>query len=299
MSHIHEWVEQAGVTIDSEAYRCAECELTSDLCHVCSGPSGSSLWICERCLEREQQVVRDVERYLDLWDERDRHREKSPAAMALVTVRSSGESGITAPEDVLSILWSWVARWTEYLGASGATPAEFLARHIIWAVHNPGLSDWEDGERIDFRREMRRARAAARSIVGLSPERMSQRCPRCSGVAVRDREAKPGVHFPDGLQDEVRCTGCGFVWRDEDAFMAAARTAVEHVAAMAPDAQVTMEQARKMFPEVPSATWRQWRHRQLLVARGGRYRAGDLHALVQRWEVERRGGERASERIIA
>ena len=276
MSHIHEWVEQAGVTIDSETYRCAECEATSDLCHVCSGPSGGYGWICDGCLEREKRVLTSIERYLELWDERDRDRAKSPAAFALVVAHGSGDGGPSGPEDVLSVLWSWVARWTEHMGADNASPAEYLAARIMWAIHNPNLSGWDD-----FPREMRRARGMARSIVGLSPERLPQRCPRCSGGVVRDREEAPGVPCRDGLQDEVRCTGCRFVWRDEGAFMAAARVAVEHVAAIDPTVLVTREQARKIWPSVDRKTWHDWRRHDGLFVDGPEV-AGRVQALVDR-----------------
>jgi len=287
MTHRHEWIEQPEARVDSETFRCAECEATSDLCHVCSGPSGGYGWICERCLEREQRVVRDVERYLGLWDERDRHREKSSAAMDLVTARSSSDGGITGPEDVLGILWSWIARWTEFVGAQNESPAEFLASRVMWAVHNPDASGWDD-----FPRAMRRARAAARSIVGLSPERMAQRCPRCAGTAVRDRETKPGVPCPDGLRDEVRCTGCGFFWPDEERFSLSARWAIRHIGDRNPNAFVTREQARALFPDVPATTWRQWISRRRLRSVDARFRVGDVYDLVQQWMTEARGGAR-------
>lgn len=279
MNHTHEWTYRAE-SIPSEAWVCAECDATSDTCGTCSGPSGSSLLICDRCLRRERRVLDDVERYLDQWDGRDAVRKKSSAAFNLVPVHGDGGSR-RGPDDVRGPLYGWAGRWAEIVGPSNESAEDFLKGHLMWAAHNPETSGWED-----YRRSARRVRAAARSLVGLAPERLVERCIYCDGTVVQDRSDSECRAFDDGLQDEARCLGCGVTWESRDRFQIAVRHHIWQLPETAPEAWVTLDQAKRIFPEVPAETWRTWRHRGQLVMTEGRYRLGDVGALATRRTVE-------------
>jgi len=266
---IHTW------TPDADAYACSSCDATSAACVAHDGPTGSSLLICEGCIARERTVLDVIDLHLDQWDERDRNRGRSPAAFTLVPMAQAREDGEGGPEDIHAALLGWVARWTEHTGASGQGASDYLRGHIMWAAHNREASSWEE-----YRRSVRSIRAAARSLVGLAPERLADRCPHCRALVVRDRCDAEGRPHPDGLQDEPRCVGCGTVWPNVERFTLAVHERIETLPEDMPDTWVTLAEAKRFFPDVPAVSWRVWRFRGRLRAQDGYYRLGDVVALV-------------------
>lgn len=246
MKHVHEWVEVESPRGDSETWGC-ECGDFSDICHVCSGPSGGSLWICEQCLRREETVLDDIVRLVSQWDERDRHREKSPMAPRLVLARGGGES--VEIEDVMDELGAWRQMWVARSGMGVGGVIDDLKHLLRWAVHNDHLSGWDE-----YRRCVRKNKSQMQAIVGLSPDPVAHRCMYCGARVVQDRCDSRGRVHADGRQDEVRCTGCGVVWDDLAAFQIVVRQEIRDLPTTAPDGLVTLDQARRIWPDVKRNT---------------------------------------------
>lgn len=265
----HEWTKTEG------AWACSSCDAESAACVAHDGPTGSSLLICDPCVARERAVLDSIDLHLSQWDERDRNRGRSPAAFNLVTTAGGHGPSMSGPEDIEGVLLGWVARWTEHTGATGEGATDYLRDRIMWAAHNAEASSWEG-----YRRSVRRVRAAARALVGLAPERMVDRCPMCRSLVVRDRCDAEGEPHPDGLQDEPRCVGCGTIWPNVERFALAVRERIATLPEDAPDSWVTLAEARRIFPDVPSVTWRVWRHRGRLREQDGYIRLGDVVTLV-------------------
>lgn len=288
MKHVHEWIENKVARGDSELWGC-ECGEFSDICHVCSGPSGSSLWICERCLRAEEVVLDDIERFTQQWDERDRRREQSPMAPKLTLSKSVGSDGPAQPEDIEDELLAWHALWAEHHTPTREGVVGDLKRWLRWAVHNPRLSGWET-----YRDEVRQIRSKIQRVVGLAPEVVPNRCMYCNGRVVQDRCDKRGIPYADGRQDLVRCTRCGVTWDDLTAFQIVVRQGIRDLPMTAPDAMVTFEQAKKIWPTVDRFAWRDWRGRDRLF-RGGMERIADIQRLVDRRKSGKPG--RQSEKV--
>lgn len=247
MTHVHEWIENQSARGDSEQWGC-ECGEFSDICHICSEPSGSSLWICEKCLRREETLLDDVTRLRDQWDERDRNREASPMAPKLVRAKSAGGESMDF-EDVEGEWLAWHGRWSDFMTPSTEGALADLKRWLTWAVHNPRESGFEA-----YQADMRRVRASLLRIVGLAPEKVAAQCVWCDGKVVRDRCDARGRAYPDGLRDEVRCTGCGAQWPTEEALRELVQQGLAGLPERAPDALVTLEQARRIWPDVKRNT---------------------------------------------
>ena len=108
---------------------------------------------------------------------------------------------------------------------------------------------------------MRTARHAARRIAGLLPQRMPEPCVHCGGECVQDWSDDAWQPLSTGLSDVVRCLGCGLTWDDRAHWHFATRRRIVELPADHPDALITMEHARQIWPDVPSGTLRQWAKR--------------------------------------
>lgn len=255
MRHEHEWTETDSA-IPSERWMCAECQATSDTCGTCGRASGSSLLICPGCEWWVRQQLDRIGVTLAHWDERDRHRARSPMAFDQVRVHQGrgkrDRHDPPGPEDVEARLLGWVARWYEHMPAPGLGPADYLKQHILWGAHNPGVSRWEE-----FTRDLPRIHSLARVVVGTAPDRLQDRCMYCDGVVVRDRADRDGEPLDDGLSDTHRCTDCGLTWPDRDAFRRVARHRIHDLPREHPDRAVTVAQAAEVLG-VPVRTIRTW-----------------------------------------
>ena len=232
-----------------------------------------------------------IDRLVELIDPRDERRERSPMAPRLVLAHGHGEA--QTAEDIIDELWHWQRLWAERVGAMNAWVTDFLHQHILWAVHNPRESGWDN-----YRRDMRRIIGALRAIVGITPERLPDRCVQCGGRVVQDRADERDVPFPDGLQDEVRCTGCGLLWKDRATFEALAKAKISRLADDAPDALVTLEEAKVIFKgrEIPSTAWRDWKRHDGLFDGTEKEPLSVIARLIERRAEQGRVGRPASRR---
>lgn len=312
----HQWTHQPEA-IESERFACAECSITSPACVVTrTGDDGSealhatgtALLLCERCHRAERGVLADVVDALGHYQ-----RPTPPAVKAARydrdVLRSSASDGRSTAEqlrDLAEVVESWSEMWAEANGEQPPKwPLDWLAGRILWGAHNPNASAWED-----YRREIRQLRHTARRLAGLLPQRQAGPCVRCGGDVVRDWADEHWRPRHDGLSDHLRCTGCGTTWGDRGHWDFVNGYTIALLPRSHPDAQVTLEQARKIYPEVPAATWRSWLLRdrerteagepRLMPEQGwdvrgqGLYLLADLTALVERRSSDTRRGQKVS-----
>lgn len=266
----HEWIETDDPRSEIEAWACAECDLTSASCIVCQRATGSSLLICARCIAREERLLDDVVRILgqdqgspgddpDGWgapDLSDLGGPSLPRSPMDYRVRVSGSRAggdRRSAEDVHDALRSWVTMWSHYAGHADGDAVGYLKGRLLWAAHNIGQSQFWD-----YRAAIRKLRATALGIVGLAPHALADRCMHCGGRVVQDRADYRGIAYDTGLQDVARCTGCGMTWGDRTAFQRVVRQHLHELGDTRPDAWVTRDQIRTIYPWLQGGTLRQW-----------------------------------------
>ena len=247
--HRHEWTQSPA------GWACTTCDQTSATCGTCGRASGSALLLCPSCERRASEVLDGIEHALGLWERTPRSPMRSPGDMRLV--RGGGTAAeITDPSDIESRMLAWCARWAEHTGASNVEPLSYLKSRHLWAAHNPETSDWRE-----YLAAMRRLRASARGLAGLLPQRVAEPCPLCGGVVVQDWSDESWEPLETGLSDIVRCTRCATTWGDRTRWRFTMRHHIVTLPGDHPDALVTLEQARMIWPDVPAATWRSWAKR--------------------------------------
>jgi len=245
--------EHIWTMIDDRRWACEQCEAESATCETCHGPSGTSLLVCEPCLRHAAKVLDDIDAALSHYESAAGSLVKSPGDMRLIPGFGSAGGGIAGPEDVIGQLWSWVARWSEYTGASNQDAIAYLKGHHMWAAHNVEVSDWPV-----YLRAMRTLRHQARRIAGLLPQRLNEPCVYCGGQAVQDWADDHWEPLREGLSDTVRCTRCGMTWHDSVLWRKVTREHIVELPKEHADSLVTLDQARMIWPEIPAATWRSW-----------------------------------------
>ncbi|MBD5787122.1 hypothetical protein IF650_13120 [Cellulosimicrobium terreum] len=278
--HTHDWIETT--TFDDAGMRtfaCSSCTATTAGCRDCARPLETALAICDRCLNRAHGLLDDIGDYLaeipdgvrtavglrairyDLTGTASTTDEgRLPHGLDALfreDVPVAGPSSIRTADGALDLLEAWVDDWVARCGdpqGAGDTLG-YLRTHTLWAAQNhPAWDVYLD--------ELRATRAVVRRLAGLAPEREAAPCVHCGGTIVRDWDVAVG------LSDVARCTGCGTTWGDRRVLAADTRWHVRALPAEHPDALVTAEQARAIWPGLNSATWRSWVHRGVLAAVG-------------------------------
>lgn len=278
--NIHDWTETTTHADQHAVFACARCETLTTGCRDCARPLDTALAICDRCLTRAHALLDDIAHLLG---ELDGGRASSVGVRAIrydltgtpsaadpgrlphgldavyrEDAPAAGAQGVRTGRGARALLEAWAADWAERADAArshrSAGALGFLREHTLWAAQNhPG---WHD-----YLTELRHVRATLRRLAGLAPERAGS-CPHCGGRVVRDRHAR------HGLSDTARCTRCWMTWDDRSQLD---RDVAWHVRAMPsehPDALVTAEQVRTIWPGLNAATWRSWLHRGVLTAAG-------------------------------
>ena len=281
---VHEWVAVEEPRSVIEAWACSQCAATSAECAQGGHASGSAIPLCRPCQVRVARQIDQLEEYLGLAivAEVAKSDMRSPMDYRVQVGGSRIQHESDGAEGLVEIVLGWVAMWADASGATEQGWADYLKGRLIWAATNPEASAWSD-----FTDEVVRHRAAARGLAGLGPVHLPETCVHCHdlgqrGELVQDRCDDHGKPHPDGLQDEVRCVLCDRRWEDRGAYRLVVRG---HLARRA-DGLVTMEQARALWPEVPAATWRDWRRRGNLPRGAEVYALSDLRALVTRRDEE-------------
>lgn len=304
--HTHEWINNPDTT--TTTYRCAHCTDTTTPCHTCHNPLTTALPCCNPCITRARKVITDITHDLNTVPY---HHTEILGLRAVrydrVLVTTSDDDArlpfgldaiIEDPEDprieaakhpqtAIDILVGWAHAWANELHTTiPGDWSDFLLDHTTWAATNPDQSGWHD-----YLTEARRVRATIRRLLGLNPERQPAPCVHCGGRIVQD-------WTPHGLDDTLRCTGCSLTWRDRTWLTFANLHTLHQLPTTHPDALVTLEDARRIFPTVRRNTLNQWVSRGVLtpaVDTDGRperdvrgtllFRLGDITARLNRTDL--------------
>lgn len=318
--HNHIW------TLPDEhgTWTCTDCGDTSPTCVVqrptdhdnIGHPTGiPAQHICDPCHRHEMRVLDDITTALTHWQPQP----KSPVpAIRYDRDRTTGTptpsdgptDGINTPRDIYTQLQNWADTWA---GLRNEPPAvgditTFLKRHILWAANNAHHSGFHN-----YRQTVRQLRHAARRIAGLLPKRLHGPCIHCGGRVVQDWADHTWKPRRDGLSDTLRCTRCHLTWPDHETWMFTNRHTLQALPTVRPDALVTLEDARRIFPDVPAGTWRWWVHQDRQRIENGEearlpeqgktvrgdalYVLADLNELVEQRRSTNRPGRPASGRI--
>lgn len=276
--HLHTWtLTVATDDVRDAVWACTACPETSPSCVVErpsdepgeGHPTGSSLPICPRCLEYEQQLLGDIATARD----RISHDPPSPVrAIAYDPTNVGGTAseatiphdlgreiddwyynarGIRSREGVDDVLLEWCEAWGDASGdprTISTDPAHYLSSHLIWAASNPGPAAWED-----YRTEMRELLHTAQAFDPHRPQRTGESCLDCGGHLVREWRR-------DGLGDDITCETCDRHYTDA-AYRLAVSVRVQAAAELDPDALVTVKEAEAALPDARPGTLRVWAHR--------------------------------------
>ena len=173
-AHRHEW------TATETSWACPECGETPATCRVRGNAPGCSLLICDECTKSVAAVLRDIRSALEMWQptppttlqatryDRDRvNGNRDNDRLPFGIMLDEPHPGILNPSDIMNILWDWAEMWQEASGIADASPPlDSLKSHIMWAVHNPEASAWDE-----WLSEMKSLRHHARRLAGLLPRR--------------------------------------------------------------------------------------------------------------------------------
>jgi len=286
-AHQHEWQ----LHDEDHGYYCSECPETCPACVVWHKgqphPTGTSLLICDDCLNAERHIL---DRILEARDGMVVEPKSIPPAYApdptnahstdpdrlpfgldaIIDDHDLGIAGIKVPNGVDDTLWGWVALWTDASGhAENVDHVDYLKGHLMWAAHN-----WSVSHFFHYRREMRALLGRARHLNPPAVEAVGPHCFDCGGRLIR--------HWrDDGLGDDVRCETCRREY-DPARYRLAFRAKVE--AEAHPDALLTEPALRHALP-LGTSTLRVWITRGKIEHAGRRrgvkvYRLGDVRDLL-------------------
>ena len=275
----------------NHGFTCTDCGQESAPCIVTHKgqphPTGTSLLICDDCLNAERTILDQILEArdgmvveprsmppayaADIVNAHSDDPERLPFGLdAIIDDHDLGITGIKVPDGVDDTLWGWVALWTDASGhAENTDHVDYLKGHLMWAAHN-----WDTSHFFHYRAEMRQLLGRARHLNPPEVEEVGPHCFDCGGRLIR--------HWrDDGLGDDVRCETCKREY-DPARFRLAFRAKVERDAH--PDALLTEPELRNALP-LGTSTLRVWITRGKIDHAGRRrgvkvYRLGDVRALL-------------------
>lgn len=287
-THEHDWQLTYNT---NHGFTCTDCGQESAPCIVQRKgelhPTGTSLLICDACLNAERTILDKIIQARDGMvvepksippayapDPTNAHStdpDRLPFGLdAIIDDHDLGIAGIKVPNGVDDTLWGWVALWTDASGhAENTDHVDYLKGHLMWAAHN-----WSTSHFFHYRREMRALLGRARHLNPPEVEEVGPRCFDCGGWLIR--------HWrDDGLGDDVYCETCKRQY-DNVRFRLAFRAKVEREGH--PDSLLTEPELRQALP-LGTSTLRVWISRGKLGHAGHRrgvkvYRLGDVRDLM-------------------
>ncbi len=305
--HDHQWVDVTELQHGTRAFLCTDCDTTTRGCSECDEPLTTALTICDPCLKRARKIITDT---VDAIATVPFHHAEIMGLQAVrydrVHVTTSDDDArlpfgldrvIEDPEDTriaaaktpataTDVLLGWARAWADARGdqLQPHAWATYLVDHTLWAAQNPQVSGWDT-----YLDEARQVRATVRRLLGLQPERQPAPCVHCGGTVVQEWTTH-------GLNDALRCTGCGLTWRDRTWLTFANLHTIHELPQTHPDTLVTIADAKAIYRgRIRPNLLDLWAHRGALTpasnhdgaplrdVRGAAlYRLGDIDARASR-----------------
>lgn len=265
---------------------CEQCGETSSACNTCGRAVGSSLLICDRCLEREREVLVHIQ---EAWrligsanveilqlgtvdhDARTRAATSKYPDQVSVPVGAGNRYDLDARDD-----------FELYQGIMRANPNRTLLQlvrdpeNVMDTLHEIA-EDWASRREVkaegnvltwlgesmlwaaqtldledwdDYRATARKVRGKLQGIAGVLPQRDPIPCQECGepDSVVQDWIDKHGRPYKNGLSDKLRCIKCGFVWDDRAHFDFLNLATVRAAPLNHPDTLVSLVEARASLP---------------------------------------------------
>ena len=259
--HRHDWVADAG------RFACTTCTTVTDPCNTCGRPLPGALAICDPCLEKARKVIDDIrdtinqipDAHATLMGLRAVRYDRPMVAMSAdpdrlpfgldTAIDGFGTGGTRTPDGAIDVLHSWATAWADKRAEQVRDTFTYLTEHHLWAAQNEDLSGWHT-----YVTDTHTLRNVVRRLAGLDPVRAPAPCVHCGGVILQDWTSK-------GLDDVHTCSRCGTTWNDRVHLTFTAAYTISELPTTRPDALVTLEQVRVMFPTVRRNTLNQWIHR--------------------------------------
>ena len=296
--HQHEWTETSAPDQTPRTWACSWCPATVTQCATCDRTLDTTGRVCEHCVSRARNDLREIRdlygvlpdviaaaaglhavRYDRGHIRYDRGASGSSAtandteiiggnAMVLaghgtVDRVRAGRTETTIdpalldaerrdPPSVSALLLSWEDAWRQERHDPAATTTaladavDYLLANTTWAAQ--ASQSWTD-----YRTEVRSILGRLRHITGSSraPERSELPCPECGGIVVQK-------WTDEGLGDEHTCTGCRITWPTAAHFARVLRATYHDLPGTHPDALVTLDDARRILPDLKRNTLNVW-----------------------------------------
>ncbi|MFE5309720.1 hypothetical protein [Isoptericola sp. NPDC056605] len=279
----HEWTPT-----DDGTFACTQCSATTHPCAQCHEPLETANAVCDRCVTRAKRIVADVAEWITTFEfgvqlvnlrairyDRDKITTSDDAArlpfgldQVITDPEDTRIAAVKHPDEAVAILRDWATVWantrTEIVGDD---PLGYLLDRTLWAMQNQTDSGWEL-----YHADALQVRATVRRLLGIAPEREPVPCVHCGGRIIRD-----WTH--GGLDDVRKCTRCRMEWPTEARLHHTNMLVHQQLPDTHPDALVTTEQARRIYPTLNAATLRSWIHRGHLTPAGHDVRGADLYRL--------------------
>lgn len=286
----HYWTEH------EIGYHCADCGETIHACHTCHRPADTANNVCTRCINRYHQTLADIDHALSHPMEPILHLK---ATRYDVTTRGTSDhmpfgigSGLDDPEQLRAqltgtqrtvleltrdtrtltdVLQGWAEMWAEHHDHKvQGNPTDYLRTMTIWATNNVNDSAWHD-----HWDEIRQIRKRLWFLVGLNPQYEPTPCVFCGSPIKRE-------WTPNGLTDTIICVNrkCERrVYKDEDELAYLNKTFIRLAPDTVPDALLTREQIRVVYPELKRNTLNVWIRRGHIQPADQNDRGQDLYRL--------------------
>lgn len=290
--HQHDWTETTQTDDTPRTWACTICPATATQCATCHRVLDTHGRVCDHCVSRARNDIREIRglysllpdviaaaaglhaiRYDTRFGAGEPRRANDTtilggAAMVMAaggtadkTRLGRGETTIDPalldaerrdPPSVRAVLTFWEEAWRDaQQQPDPQTTAlndtvEYLATNTAWAAQH--ADTWTD-----YRADLRDLIGRLRFLTGASkaPVRSEVPCPECGGTVVQKWTNA-------GLDDTHTCTRCNTTWPSHAHFARALRATFHDLPTTNPDTLVTLDDARRILPDLKRNTLNVW-----------------------------------------
>lgn len=259
----------------STGFACADCDAVTHACNTCHRAADTENEACTRCIQRYHQVLSDIDHALahpmaPILHLKATRYDASPRAGGDHMPLGVGQQ-LDDPEELAAqltgtqrtvleltrnprtlgdALKSWAEMWAEHHGHDlSGNPTDYFRTMAIWASNNPDTSAWQD-----HWAEIHHIRKRLWHLVGLNPQYEPTPCVFCGAPLKREWTS-------NGLTDTILCVNrkCERrVYRDADELAYLNRTYIKLAPETVPNALLTREEIRAVYPNLKRNTLNVW-----------------------------------------